>query len=55
MNKEIKSAAAILGSIKSEKKTKSSRENGKLGGYHKWKKNLSTPLTNKNKVENAEI
>jgi hypothetical protein len=46
-NKEIKSAAALLGSIKSEKKTKSSRENGKLGGYHKWKKNIQ-------KVDNSK-
>lgn len=40
MNQEIKSAAALLGSIKSKKKTKSSRENGKLGGFHKHKKNI---------------
>lgn len=31
-NKKVSSAAAILGSIKSEKKAISSRENGKKGG-----------------------
>lgn len=37
--KEIKKAAAILGRIKTPKKAKSSRENGKKGGRPK-KRNL---------------
>lgn len=32
---EISKAASILGSIKSEKKAKASKENGKLGGRKK--------------------
>lgn len=32
MKSDIKKAAAILGSIKSDRKTSASRENGKLGG-----------------------
>lgn len=34
-NKQIKKAAGILGSIKTPKKAKASRENGKLGGRPK--------------------
>lgn len=30
--------AQALGRIKTEKKAKASRENGKKGGYHTWKK-----------------
>lgn len=32
---EIKKAASLLGSIKTKKKARSSRENGKLGGRPK--------------------
>lgn len=37
-------SAVALGSIKSAKKAKTSKANGKLGGYHKHKKQLSAPL-----------
>lgn len=36
-SKNISAAAAVLGSIKSDKKTASSRENGRLGGRPKTK------------------
>lgn len=37
--------AVALGSIKSEKKARASRENGKKGGYHKHKKVLAKKLS----------
>lgn len=36
-------AAKILGSIKSEKKAKAARKNGKLGGWHKNAKRKAKP------------
>jgi hypothetical protein len=38
LTEDIKSAAAALGSIRTDKKAASSRENGKLGGRPKAKK-----------------
>lgn len=40
INKLLSNAGTILGSIKSDKKSISSRENGKLGGYWLQKRNL---------------
>ncbi len=37
--------AVALGSMKSEKKARSSKENGKQGGYWKQKRNLTKPLS----------
>lgn len=39
MKQEKNPAAVALGSMKSKKKAEAARENGKLGGYHKHKKN----------------
>lgn len=49
-SEEIRKAAAILGSIKSEKKAKASKQNGKLGGrgWTKQKREKNGNIITKN-------
>jgi hypothetical protein len=58
MQSDASKAAAILGSIKSNKKAKASRENGKKGGRPKFKITVEddplNPLNKQAKIERGE-
>lgn len=47
---EIRNAARILGRMRSEKKAKASRDNGKLGGRGKKRNRDVLPSFNKSKL-----
>lgn len=48
-------AAVMLGSIKTEKKARASRENGKLGGYWQQKRNYHKNPTGLNALYIKQI